>query len=327
MKKIAYALLVLVLVIGNVHAYDYYKLDPFERGNVDVKIIEYHPYTFENTKNYKVKVRVWNLGENTGQGHLECGIYTDEQLRDWGIPLMFIPVANCKNYETNVDTVQVILSGNTHEDIELIIPKVPDAGVKDRVDDFYLLCGLYIDCYGQDTNNNGKYEWGYLAYDKRRVYVFVNSLTADPNDHDGIKNNGETDTDCGGPNAKPCDDGYLCVNNDDCKSGYCGIAVDGQRRCMQIPDDNGNGKIDAEEYKKYTGKDPLDDLKLMVFNVFAFSKYIFVLIILGFAGFLLFKFRRQAKAIFNIIPAPFWGAVGGILALLVALLIFLWWVM
>ena len=321
MRKIISLFFIVVFFIGNVYA-----LEPFKRGDVDIKIVDYDANVFENTENYKVKVKVWNIGYNSGYGRLECGIYTEEQLRDWGIPLMFVPVANCKSYEQNVDTVEVKLSGQTSEVITLYIPKVPDSGVF-NYKQYYLLCGMYIDCYGQDTNNNGKYEWGYLDYDKRKIGILATSLNTVETDKDGIKNNGETDTDCGGPNAKPCDEGYLCIQNSDCTTNYCGVAVDGQRRCMQIPDDNGNGKIDAEEYKKYTGKDMFEDVKLMFFNAFAYSKYIFILLILGFTGIFVYKFRRYAKAVFSILPAPFWGAVGGILALLIALIIFLWWVM
>ena len=46
-----------------------------------------------------------------------------------------------------------------------------------------------------------------------------------PNDTDGIKNNGETDIDCGGPNAKKCAVGKTCVAGPDCGLGYCPAAT------------------------------------------------------------------------------------------------------
>ncbi len=48
-----------------------------------------------------------------------------------------------------------------------------------------------------------------------------NGTDASPSDTDGTKNNGETDTDCGGPNAKRCGTGKACLSNDDCGFGYC----------------------------------------------------------------------------------------------------------
>jgi hypothetical protein len=38
---------------------------------------------------------------------------------------------------------------------------------------------------------------------------------------DGIKNNGETDIDCGGPNAAKCADNKTCATADDCVDGVC----------------------------------------------------------------------------------------------------------
>lgn len=42
-----------------------------------------------------------------------------------------------------------------------------------------------------------------------------------PSDTDGKKNNGETDVDCGGPNAKKCGVGKSCATGPDCGLGYC----------------------------------------------------------------------------------------------------------
>ncbi|MBX3187214.1 MAG: hypothetical protein KF819_09370 [Labilithrix sp.] len=42
-----------------------------------------------------------------------------------------------------------------------------------------------------------------------------------PGPTDGKKNNGETDVDCGGPNAPKCDDGKTCAGDTDCATGYC----------------------------------------------------------------------------------------------------------
>jgi hypothetical protein len=49
------------------------------------------------------------------------------------------------------------------------------------------------------------------------------ALTPDspPGPADGKKNNGETDIDCGGPNAPKCADGKGCDGDGDCATGYC----------------------------------------------------------------------------------------------------------
>lgn len=49
------------------------------------------------------------------------------------------------------------------------------------------------------------------------------ALTPDspPGPADLKKNNGETDVDCGGPNAPKCADGKTCDGDGDCENGYC----------------------------------------------------------------------------------------------------------
>jgi len=42
-----------------------------------------------------------------------------------------------------------------------------------------------------------------------------------PGPTDGKKNNGETDVDCGGPNAPACANGKACAKNEDCTDKYC----------------------------------------------------------------------------------------------------------
>ena len=45
--------------------------------------------------------------------------------------------------------------------------------------------------------------------------------TTPPGPTDGKKNNGETDVDCGGPNAPPCADGKACAADTDCVDKWC----------------------------------------------------------------------------------------------------------
>jgi hypothetical protein len=43
---------------------------------------------------------------------------------------------------------------------------------------------------------------------------------------DGVRNNAETDVDCGGAQCPPCADGRRCSRDTDCKTGHCE-----RRRC------------------------------------------------------------------------------------------------
>lgn len=56
---------------------------------------------------------------------------------------------------------------------------------------------------------------------KTEVDAGADASVAPPNDTDGKKNNGETDVDCGGPNAKKCAVGKACATGPDCGLGYC----------------------------------------------------------------------------------------------------------
>lgn len=57
-----------------------------------------------------------------------------------------------------------------------------------------------------------------------------------PGPTDGKKNNGETDVDCGGPNAPACADGKACEADDDCANGWC---KPGEKRCVAPRNDDG----------------------------------------------------------------------------------------
>ena len=63
-------------------------------------------------------------------------------------------------------------------------------------------------------------------YNKRAVCL----ISIDPNCNNGVKDQGETDVDCGGvcvAQGKQCNNGQNCSYNADCKSNTCsnGICV------------------------------------------------------------------------------------------------------
>src|SRR5205807_154356 len=53
----------------------------------------------------------------------------------------------------------------------------------------------------------------------------TNNACATPTCNDGIKNQGESDIDCGGANCTKCDDGKACGGIGDCKSNLCVASV------------------------------------------------------------------------------------------------------
>lgn len=65
-----------------------------------------------------------------------------------------------------------------------------------------------------------------------------------PTCSDGLKNGGETDTDCGGPTCPPCPDGDACLVDADCVSASCDNNVCGQPvpLCAQQPPDAQTGQ-------------------------------------------------------------------------------------
>ncbi|MDY0002358.1 MAG: calcium-binding EGF-like domain-containing protein [Polyangia bacterium] len=68
---------------------------------------------------------------------------------------------------------------------------------------------------------------------------------------DGIQNGVETDVDCGGGDCAPCAEGAGCLENTDCRSGYC--AEGGTCRCLAgyAPDSQGDC-ADIDECATFT---------------------------------------------------------------------------
>jgi len=68
------------------------------------------------------------------------------------------------------------------------------------------------------------------------IYDLTNCTSLAPNCSDGIKNQDETDVDCGGTVCPPCGDGATCNVASDCTSGHCQAATspcsDGANRCI-----------------------------------------------------------------------------------------------
>ncbi len=59
---------------------------------------------------------------------------------------------------------------------------------------------------------------------------------AEPSASDGQKNNGETDVDCGGPNAPPCGEGKSCEADADCADQWC---KPDEKKCVAPRNDDG----------------------------------------------------------------------------------------
>lgn len=54
---------------------------------------------------------------------------------------------------------------------------------------------------------------------------FSFDVTTDPACGDGIKDEAETDIDCGGPDCGKCADGNACLTSSDCAGGHCGALM------------------------------------------------------------------------------------------------------
>lgn len=197
-----------------------------------------------------IAVTVKNLGEE-GTQYIECGIYTKDQVESWGYStnaFMAIfdfwrnidNVENCKSGETNVDTVKATLK--TGEEIGLdALYFFPRAPYTDPNDEYVIFCDAYKACYGSP---------GFELIDNRVTSVDITSFDLEPSGDgvsatcaDGILNQDETDTDCGGK-CDECPKYYHCDADSDCETDYCDDGV-----CLDRPATGSNQDDGNDEYE------------------------------------------------------------------------------
>lgn len=250
-KKIITSVLLMMFMIlsicGAAVATDY----PDTDFRIEIRDAATTPKEGRQGETVKYYLDIENIGEE-GLQKIECGIYTEDQIRSWGIPvsnfLAIIPwidkvrfgiedVENCKTSETNVDTISVPLNkgqvydGNTK--FELVVPYT------DPSDDYVVFCDAFKVCYGEvgfESVNNRVTDYDLIKFDVLDAGKTTETCS------DGILNQDESDTDCGGR----CDDcklDYICKADSDCESENC---VSG--RCKaESSDEGGNGSGDGDD--------------------------------------------------------------------------------
>ena len=299
MRKTLYIVFVMALITtiysGNAFAMYY---DPnhgwIEDSNFKVEIVKW-PLLKVCDTNVPILVKITNLGEY-GTQRVEVGIYKRNQLDSWGAFSVVNNIANCKPYEKNVATKEITLGDGESITEIFYIPQVPCDSIGGAYD-YAIYAGAYRWCWTEETGS------GLTSYDRQDVFVWLDPtdvLSLEESCQDGLLNQDETDTDCGGSHCSKCENGYRCNTNSDCASGYCGRGYDGKNRCMNVPDDNNDGKPD---YDKYTGKTKseivVENKILPIIDKYRNQLWIFGLVVLAFLGiFILMIFKKGVKFLF-----------------------------
>jgi hypothetical protein len=91
-------------------------------------------------------------------------------------------------------------------------------GRRDKGEDNIDCGGACGKCPGATCNSNQECGSGSC---ENKVCQAQPDAAAEVTSSDGIKDNGETDIDCGGPNAPPCAEGKGCESDNDCADKYC----------------------------------------------------------------------------------------------------------
>lgn len=177
-----------------------------------------------------IYVDITNKGSD-GQQKIECGIYTTEQLQAWGVntALAIFPlfsgasnVPNCVATEDNVDTVtQTLKYGATTQII--FTPKAPFSypGTGYRI-----FCAAFDQCWNEQDNplvTHRVTDTDLAPFELKSR----SDVTPVVSCSDGLLNQDETDTDCGGF-CGSCPNYAICKTDSDCQSNYCSP----DKRCL-----------------------------------------------------------------------------------------------
>jgi hypothetical protein len=182
----------------------------------------------------QVSLGVENVGAD-GTQYVECGIYTKAQVESWGYNTRqyfaifswwrdIDNVENCKSSESNVDTVKITLDRGEKvpSDSLFMVMKAPYTNPNDE---YVIFCDAYKACYGapgfQDIDNR------VTGVDISKFDLQESGYTSTETCSDGIMNQDESDTDCGGK-CQDCPEYYKCKKDSDCLSGFCEGGVCGK---------------------------------------------------------------------------------------------------
>jgi len=215
MKKIIWFLL-LTLLIGSVSA-----------QKVDINILGdtwgWYPPAYQGDW-MRVRVAYKNTG-STRITNMKCelGFYTAQQVSNWNYALTgtgIKNIPNCVATEPNVDSVSLnIDAGETVVvDYGLYAPQSnPDTS-------YVLFSDCFNECWYSGIPSFERYATDKVKIDLKELGGTIESC------NDGILNQDETDTDCGGNKCKDCGINQHCSVDDDCKTrncdnGICGSCV------------------------------------------------------------------------------------------------------
>lgn len=196
-----------------------------------------------------VGVEVQNLG-STGTMKVECGIYRKETINKWYGSNVFSVVSdveNCIENQKNVDTKNIELSSGDSKVVSfsMSVPKV--VGFFESTNEYAIHCQAFKNCWTPTT------KVGATDFDVKEITIKRGLFSGeDETCTDGVKNQDETDTDCGGELCDKCNMFEDCLSDTDCEKGL---------ECREIQSDyTATGKVCVDKDQEcLTDEDCLND--------------------------------------------------------------------
>jgi hypothetical protein len=164
-------------------------------------------------------MRVSVAHKNTGNTRItnmkcELGFYTAQQVSNWGFALVTNDVKNidnCVPNQANVDSVSINIDAG-----ETIIVDYGIYAPQSNPDTSYVLFSeCFNECWYEDIPEFKRYDTDKVNIDLKELGGTIESC------NDGILNQDETDTDCGGNECKGCSKNQHCNYDSDCKTNNC----------------------------------------------------------------------------------------------------------
>jgi len=163
-----------------------------------------------------IKTLISNAG-TSGSMKVEVGIYKKSTIEDWyGSTFNIFPsdenIMNCPGSGDNVQTKEFPLSSGESEIVyfKVIAPSNPDI-------DYVIHLNAFQRCYVDSPGDTGQTDYAVHEFDVRDTGDAIVETC-----NDGLVNQDETDTDCGGVTCNSCPDYYECRFDRDCKDqSFC----------------------------------------------------------------------------------------------------------
>lgn len=207
-----------------------------------------------------IKLGISNYGDD-GTMRIECGIYKRSTVNGWyGKDVyslsILTPALNCQEYETNVKTWILTLNKGESKELVFDVKSPVVKGLSGYSEDYGVHCQTYIRCWQPGV------DIGRTDYDVLPVRIRKSEIYSPETCSDGIKNQDETDTDCGGV-CKGCKELLSCTDDSDCGDNLVckkSSNVHLTKQCAKSdtpyvwlepdvtpPNTCGNGKLDSGE--------------------------------------------------------------------------------